>query len=243
MVSNMPTVLLIRHGRTTANASGVLAGRKPGIALDERGIEQVATTGTRLSAVPLRAVVSSPLDRCQQTAQAILDRQDNPPALRIEPQITECGYGSWQGKPLADLAKEPLWSVVQNQPSAVTFPDGESLRHMQARAVESIRRTDRAIAEQHGEHAVWAAVSHGDIIKSILADALGMHLDLFQRLNVDPASVSIINYGPRRPAVLSVNSAAGDLGWLARSAPAADAAVGGGAGQTAEGEHSSTATP
>jgi probable phosphomutase (TIGR03848 family) len=234
----MATVILVRHGRTTANATGILAGRTEGVRLDEVGDEQAAVAARRLAAVPLAAVVSSPLERCRQTAEAILAEQKRAqsgspaPALELDDGITECGYGDWTGRPLRELAEEPLWKVVQSQPSAVVFPGGESMAAMQARAVAAVRRRDAEIEAQHGPQAVWVAVSHGDIIKSLLADALGLHLDLFQRIGVGPASLSIVRYGPARPEVIATNTEAGDLSWL-RAAPAPDPAgapVGGGAG-------------
>jgi probable phosphomutase (TIGR03848 family) len=229
----MATVILVRHGRTTANATGLLAGRTPGVRLDEIGQNQATFTGSRLATVPLAGVVSSPLERCRQTAQLILDQQTGSPTTPVEDDLTECDYGDWQGRTLTDLSEEKLWPVVQSQPSAVTFPNGESMATMQARSVAAIRRHDAAFEAEHGPGAVWVAVSHGDIIKSILADAYGMHLDLFQRINVGPASVSIVRYGSSRPTVHATNTDAGDLSWLAASAPAADAPVGGGAGHPA----------
>ncbi|MRJ78297.1 MSMEG_4193 family putative phosphomutase [Aeromicrobium sp. SMF47] len=226
----MATVILVRHGRTTANASGVLAGRTAGVRLDETGRTQAARTGERLAVVPLVGVVTSPLERCRQTARAILQHQDGSPVTSVDKGITECDYGEWQGRALKDLAKEDLWKVVQGQPSAAVFPGGESLPAMQARSVAAIRRHDAAFEAEHGPGAVWAAVSHGDIIKAILADALGMHLDLFQRINVNPASVSIVRYGAARPDVVATNTDAGDLSWLRAAPPAEDAQVGGGAG-------------
>ena len=226
----MATVILVRHGRTTANTAGVLAGRADGIRLDEVGTTQATRTAERLAVVPLVTVVSSPLERCQQTARMIVDAQQGPLEIATEDQITEVDYGEWQGRALRDLAKEPLWSIVQTQPSAATFPGGESLAAMQTRSVAAIRRQDAAIEAEHGADAVWVAVSHGDVIKSVLADALGMHLDLFQRIQVAPASVSIIRYGSSRPVVHSTNTDSGDLSWLAKIAPATDAPVGGGAG-------------
>jgi len=234
-------VILVRHGRTTANTAGVLAGRTPRVRLDDVGVAQAARTAERLGVVPLAAVVTSPLERCRQTARAILKAQEGAPTARTERGITECDYGAWQGRSLRDLAKEPLWKVVQTQPSAATFPEGESLAAMQARSVSAVRRLDALHEAEHGPGAVWVAVSHGDIIKSVLADALGMHLDLFQRIQVDPASVSILRYTGARPYVLATNTHAGDLSWL-RPPPkkttrsrrkAADAAVGGGAGPPA----------
>jgi probable phosphomutase (TIGR03848 family) len=228
----MATVILVRHGRTTANATGILAGRAPGVDLDDTGREQADRTADRLAAVPLAAVVSSPLQRCWETAQRILDRQTGKPAQPVDPDLTECDYGQWQGRPLAELATEDLWKTVQAHPSAVVFPGGESMAGMQARAVAAIRRHDAAIEAEHGAGAVWVAVSHGDVIKSILADAYGMHLDLFQRIDVGPASVSIVRYGAGRPTVHATNTDAGDLSWLAASVGSGDAPVGGGAGHS-----------
>ncbi|WP_284978473.1 histidine phosphatase family protein [Arthrobacter sp. fls2-241-R2A-200] len=227
----MATLILVRHGRTTANASGLLAGRADGVSLDQVGREQAALTGDRLASVPVAGVVSSPLERCQETAQLILERQTGTPHAPVDPDLTECDYGQWQGRKLRDLATEELWPMVQTQPSAVVFPGGESMAGMQARSVAAIRRHDAAFEAANGRGAVWVAVSHGDVIKSILADALGMHLDLFQRINVSPASVSIVHYGASRPSVYAINTEAGDLSWLSNGMSSGDAAVGGGAGQ------------
>ncbi|MEO6826648.1 MAG: histidine phosphatase family protein [Microbacteriaceae bacterium] len=226
----MATVILVRHGRSTANTDGVLAGRAAGVRLDKVGRGQAARTAQRLAAIPLVGVISSPLERCRQTARIILDHQTGTPAAAIDRGITECDYGQWQGRNLSELANEELWSLVQTQPSAAAFPGGEALAAMQARSVAAIRGHDAAFQSQHGPGAVWAAVSHGDIIKSILADALGMHLDLFQRITVAPGSVSIVRYGASRPSVYSTNTDSGDLSWLNAIAPATDAPVGGGAG-------------
>ncbi len=240
----MATVILVRHGRTTANATSVLAGRLPGVKLDETGQEQAANTAARLGSLPLAAIVSSPLERCRQTAKTIMGAQAGPLTIATERGITECDYGDWQGRALKELAREKLWATVQTQPSAATFPGGESLGAMQARAVAAVRRHDAAVESSHGAGAVWVAVSHGDIIKSVLADALGMHLDLFQRINVDPASISIVRYTSHRPYVLATNTHAGDLSWLAprpgrRAKRAVDAAVGGGAGPDRSDDHPS----
>ncbi|RYB91783.1 MSMEG_4193 family putative phosphomutase [Nocardioides oleivorans] len=237
----MATLILVRHGRSSANTAGVLAGRTSGVHLDETGLEQAVAVGERLAGVRLAAAVTSPLERCRETAKEITSRQAESLRASVDKQLSECDYGEWQGRPIKELAKERLWKTVQAQPSAATFPGGESMRAMQDRAVAAVRRHDARIAAEHGDDAVWLAVSHGDPIKSILADALGTHLDLFQRIHVDPASVSIIRYTESRPFVVGTNTHAGDLSWLTppkkkgRSRRASgDAAVGGGAGpQTA----------
>jgi probable phosphomutase (TIGR03848 family) len=233
----MATVILVRHGRTTANATGVLAGRAPGVELDEVGHQQVIATGQRLGFVPIVALLTSPLQRCRQTARAIAEAQTTPMKLAVERRIVECDYGEWQGKDLKVLATHKLWPAIQSQPSSVTFPGGESLIAMSSRATQAIRENDASVTAEYGADAVWVAVSHGDVIKAIVADALGMHLDLFQRINIDPASITIVRYTAARPYALSVNTHAGDLSWLApptkkrkRRAPSTDAVLGGGAG-------------
>ncbi|MBA8795312.1 2,3-bisphosphoglycerate-dependent phosphoglycerate mutase [Friedmanniella endophytica] len=236
----MPTVLLVRHGRTTANATGVLAGRTPGVELDEVGRRQAEEAGRRTAELPVRAIVSSPLQRCRQTAQALLAARPAPCPTATEKGLIEAGYGDWTGKALKDLAKEKLWKTVQTQPSAVRFPGGESMTEMSARAVDAVHRWNATLAAEHGEDALWVAVSHGDVIKAILADALGMHLDAFQRIMVDPASISVVSYTDARPYVLRMNSTSADLAALlakpakktarSRRSPSADAAVGGGLG-------------
>lgn len=231
----MATVILVRHARSTANTSGVLAGRSAGVMLDDTGREQAARTGARLAAVPLVGVVSSPMERCRQTAAAVVEHQDAALVPLIEEGLTECDYGQWQGRTLTELAEEKLWTVVQRQPSAAVFPGGESLAAMQARAVAAVRRHDAAFEAEHGPDAVWAAVSHGDLIKAILADALGTHLDMFQRIHVNPASVSIVRYGTTRTDVVATNTDGGDLSWLRSPTASGDAPVGGGAGHATAG--------
>jgi probable phosphomutase (TIGR03848 family) len=233
----MATVILLRHGRTSANASGTLAGRTRGVHLDDLGRTQADRAAERLAVVPLAELVSSPLERCKETAKVVASRQPGRPPVHSDRALTECDYGEWQGRKLRELAKLALWKTVQTNPSAATFPGGESLPQMQARAVDAVRRRDAAVASSHGADAVWVAVSHGDVIKSVIADALGMHLDLFQRIQVDPASISVIRYTEARPYVLATNTHEGDLSWLAPkpvgkgAKKAADgAAVGGGAG-------------
>ncbi len=228
----MATVLLVRHG-LTALTGPVLTGRTAGVDLDDRGREQAEALGARLRDVPLAAVVSSPLERCQQTADAVVAGRDV--ALKTDDRLLECGYGDWTGRELKVLAKDPLWKVVQNHPSAVTFPGeaGESLRQVQNRAVDAVRDWNT----QLGSDAIWLACSHGDVIKSVVADALGMHLDMFQRIVIDPCSVTVIHYSEQRPFVVRLNDTSGSLAGLVptpgkgrRRHRSGDAAIGGGAG-------------
>jgi probable phosphomutase (TIGR03848 family) len=237
----MATVLLLRHG-LTAMTGPVLAGRTPGVHLDDRGKKQAEAVADRLSSLKLSAVVTSPLERCAETAKAALTAQrraGHRPLVKTDRRLLECDYGDWTGKQIKTLAKDPLWRIVQAQPSAATFPNGESMSAMGARAVQAVRTLDQHYSSTLGEDAVWVACSHGDVIKAILADALGMHLDLFQRIVVDPCSVSAIRYTEGRPFVLTQNDTGGELARLAppkpakgsrRRARAAEATVGGGAG-------------
>jgi probable phosphomutase (TIGR03848 family) len=232
------TVLLVRHGLTPLTGP-VLAGHTPGVHLDERGRAQAAAVAERLRPVPLTAIVSSPLERCVETAGAVAAAR-NGLVPQLDDRLVEVRYGDWTGRPLRELAREPLWKVVQQHPSAAVFPgpEGESLASTQARAVAAVRDWNARL----GPDATWLACSHGDVIKALLADALGLHLDLFQRIVVDPCSVSVVSYLPSRPFVIRMNDTGGDVAALlppkrqrrSRRAkpPEGDAAIGGGAGGT-----------
>ncbi|MBB5953543.1 putative phosphomutase (TIGR03848 family) [Saccharothrix tamanrassetensis] len=228
----MATVILLRHARSTANGSGVLAGRQAGVGLAERGVEQAGALVRRLAGVPVQAVVTSPLERCRQTLAPLL--ADRGLEAVVEPELAEVEYGEWTGREIKDLLDEPLWQVVQQHPSAAVFPGGEGLAAVQARAVAAIRAHDARISEEFGPRAVWLACSHGDVIKALLADALGVHLDGFQRIVVDPASLSVVQYTRTRPFVLRVNDNGGDLSGVVppqqektEAPPSSDAVVGG----------------
>jgi len=243
-VAPVPICLLVRHGRTTANASGTLAGWTGGVGLDDTGRSQVLALGKRLSELPVKVMVSSPLQRCVETASLLADALGALTVDTVE-DLGECRYGAWTGGALKDLAREPLWRIVQDQPSAARFPDseefpGESIAEMQLRAIRAIRATDAAVARDHGPDALWVAVSHGDVIKSILSDAAGAHLDQFQRIYVDPASLSVVRYTDRRPFVIRVNDAGTDLaGLVPPPPPPAEATE---AGEAAEGEPAANAS-
>ncbi|MEH0632528.1 MSMEG_4193 family putative phosphomutase [Streptomyces bottropensis] len=226
----MPTLILVRHGRSTANTEGVLAGWTPGIALDERGAAQAAALPGRLEGLPIAEIVTSPLQRCQETIRPLLDAR---PGLspHTDDRIGECHYGDWSGRKLAELMDEPLMQVVQTYPTAAEFPGGESMRAMQHRAAEAVREWNARVEREHGADAVYVMCSHGDIIKSLVADALGLHLDLFQRISVEPCSITAIRYTRLRPFLVRLGDT-GDFASLAphEQPPSGDATVGGGAG-------------
>lgn len=217
----------------------MLAGWTPGVHLDERGREQAAALARRLAPVPLASVVSSPLERCEETARAIVSGSDGARIVTDE-RLGECRYGDWTGQRLDKLAKERLWQVVQTHPSAATFPGegGESLRDTQHRAVSAIRDWNQRL----GDQATYLVCTHGDVIKAVVADALGMHLDLFQRIQVDPCSLTVIRYTDLRPFVVRLNDTGGAVEefvgadtaqrrrWFRRGRRGSDAPVGGGSG-------------
>ena len=226
----MTTVVLVRHGLTKLTGP-VLAGWTPGLHLDERGEKQAAAVAERLRDVPFAAIVSSPLDRCLDTAAAIAGGRDL--QVQEDERLGECRYGDWTGRPLKELAKDPLWKVVQNHPSAVVFPgpEGEPLRETQNRAVAAVRDWNARL----GPDATWLACSHGDVIKSIVADAMGLHLDQFQRIMADPCSLTVIRYTEMRPFVMRTNDTGGGVTDLLPPKKksrrrSSDAFVGGGTG-------------
>ncbi|MGP0028633.1 MAG: MSMEG_4193 family putative phosphomutase [Streptosporangiaceae bacterium] len=233
----MTTVLLVRHGLTAATGHA-LAGWTPGIPLDDRGRAQAQAVGERLARLPLDAIISSPLERCRETAGIIAAaRADQDREIRTDERLGECRYGDWTGRPLRKLAKEPLWRVVQAHPSAVRFPgpDGESMLDTQHRAVAAVREWNAVL----GARATYLICSHGDVIKGIIADCLGLHLDLSQRIQADPCSLTVIRYTALRPFLVRMNDVGGGIEDLMPRTPdrsgesrrdESDAVVGGGAG-------------
>jgi len=207
-------VLFIRHG-TTPTTGQVLPGRAPGLHLAEAGKTQAThvagrlkawAVGTAKGAPTITAVYTSPLERARETAAPIAAAL----GMRAKPArgLLECDFGEWTGAQLKELSRLPAWTTVQHHPSGFRFPGGESFAGMQARMVETVAR----LCERHrGETVV--AVSHADPIKAATADALGTHLDLFQRIVVSPGSVTAVSYGAAGPTVLAVNST-GELSEL-----------------------------
>ncbi len=206
----MAICLLARHGHSTANAAGILSGRATGVTLTERGRAEVDALGTALAELPLVGVHTSPLERCRETAEAVRARHSTPLEVTEAPGLVEVGYGGWTNRPLKELAAEPLWSAVQRDPASVVFPASddhasEGIAAMAARVLAAVRAIDAEVEAAHGVNAVWLAVSHGDPIKSVLADAAGASLGEFQRFVVEPAGVVAIRYTAERTFVLGHN--------------------------------------
>ncbi|MCM6772465.1 MSMEG_4193 family putative phosphomutase [Nocardia sp. CDC159] len=206
------TVILLRHGVSASNTARTLAGRSPGVDLTDRGREQAQAVAARLGALPIEHIVASPLLRCQRTIAPLADKLGLRP--QVEEALAEVDYGDWTGRTLDELVKEPLWKVVQRHASAAVFPGGEGLAQVQHRAVAAVRAHDARLGEQHGRDVLWVACSHGDVIKAVLADAFGVHLDGFQRIVVEPASISVVRYTPTAPYVWRVNDTGADLSAL-----------------------------
>lgn len=203
---------MVRHGQTPTTGS-ILPGRAPGLNLADAGITQAEAVAERLGELKrVDAVYASPLERTRQTAKPIARACGL--RVRVEKGLLECDFGEWTGRSLKELAKLPEWSTVQRYPSGFRFPAGESFPEMQVRMVSALAR----LAERH-IGGVVVAVSHADTIKAAVADALGTHLDLFQRISISPCSASVVSYGPGGPMVLAVNSLSGALAGTKTTTP------------------------
>jgi probable phosphoglycerate mutase len=223
-------VVLIRHAHSQANLAGVLSGRRPNVHLSKDGIEQAKDLARRLGDFKPHEIRISPMERCLETISPWLDKSNgskaNIPKPIIDHGLTEVDYGDWSGKKLSVLSRNKLWLVVQNTPSQMYFPKGEGILEMQTRALQSIHNSIDRKAK-----APLVIVSHGDVIKSIVAACLGMHIDEFQRIIIDPASISIIDFSLAKPRVLLLNdgrSVVTDL-LIAKKRPAN--LLGGGSGK------------
>lgn len=212
----MSRVLLVRHASNDW-VGDRLAGWTAGVHLNARGHAEAAALAARLAGERIDAVYASPLDRTQETAAYLAAPRGL--AVQVDEGLGEVRFGDWTGRKLAELRQEALWSAVQSRPSVTRFPGGETLGEVQARAVAAVE----AILARHEAEAGLALVSHADVIKTLLAYYAGVHLDLFQRLDVAPASVSLLELGAEGPRVLVVNH--GDA-LPARPAPADPAAAG-----------------
>lgn len=223
-------VVLIRHAHSEANAKGVLSGRIAGISLSEAGLLQAQNLITRLGALRVAQLRISPLERCAQTISPwwqSVGQETNPSVELVEDEnLIEVDYGKWSGKKLSVLSMNKLWKVVQNNPSAMYFPSGEGLAAMQERAMRAIYG-----CLESKKRGASVLVSHGDVIKSMVASVLGMHLDDFQRIVIDPASVTIIDFSIDKPRLILLNDSRSDLESFINAPYRKRNLLGGGAGK------------
>ena len=223
-------LVLIRHAHSEANAAGILSGRLPNVHLSTKGLEQAKALSNRLGRFPISQLRISPMERCFETIQPWINDhvilRDSAFEPVIDPELTEVDYGSWSGRKLSVLSKNKLWRTVQESPSRMYFPAGEGIAQMQARAMSSVH--EMVAAKKKGAAVI---VSHGDVIKSIIASALGMHLDEFQRIIIDPASVSILEYSEVKARVLLLNDSRAVVTDLLVAAPRKKNLLGGGSGK------------
>lgn len=189
-MNQMTEIYLIRHGRSIANTKGILAGRLPKIELDEIGISQARALGQNLASIDLREIYSSPLERCMATAASIMEQNQKIKKMHVADEFVECDYGKWSGKKISKLSLLPLWKVIQKTPSQVVFPDGEAMVQMSSRATDGLMK----LLNSKKSSRKIAIVSHADVIKALIAFAMGLHLDNFQKLIIDPASISKLSW-------------------------------------------------
>lgn len=194
----MTTFFFVRHG-VTSHTGHKLSGWMPDIPLNDEGRRQAEAAADHLSGVSFKAVYSSPIDRCYETAKIVAARH----SLKVlkDDALGEVDYGKWTDRSLRSLMRTKLWTTVQRWPAAMRFPEGETLRGVQARAVDAIED----LKEAHPKGSV-CCVSHGDVIKLVLAHYLGVHIDLYQRIVVGPASTSVVSLGEFGPMILALNA-------------------------------------
>lgn len=221
-------IVLIRHAHSQANAKGILSGRLPNVKLSEKGLVQSVELAKRLGNFPVKQIRISPMGRCRETLEPWLNTlpQSKTDLVIQDEMLNEVDYGSWSGKKLASLSQLKLWKTVQEKPSAMYFPQGEGLAHMQQRAMQAVHESISA----KGKGAA-VLVSHGDVIKAIVCSALGMHLDDFQRIVIDPASVTILEFSTNQPRLTLLNDSRSQLNELLNSPKRQKNLLGGGSGK------------
>ena len=186
----MAIIILVRHGENEWVKEHKLAGWIEGVHLNENGKRQATEAAVRLSHLPIKALYSSPVTRCVETAEYISEKIGLP--IETLPEVGEVKYGEWEGEKIEELAKLPEWHVVQYAPSRHAFPSGETMREVQFRVINALE----SLAEKHSEEMI-VVCSHADLIKLVLAHYLGTHIDLFQRIVISPASASVLMLGKK----------------------------------------------
>ena len=221
-------MILLRHAHSVANEKGVLAGRAPGISLSKKGHLQANELKLRLGNVKFKNIRVSPLERCLLTLGPWLDKQKLTDSdFVLDSGLTEVDYGDWTGKKLSSLALKKEWRVVQKTPSKMVFPQGESLSDVQKRARRSLMK-----AIKEGQGGISLIVSHGDVIKSLIADCLELELDKFQKIVIDPASISVLDYSKNGFRLLHLNDSSTHFDFLSKKSRSTKTLLGGGSGRT-----------
>lgn len=224
---SMSRLVFLRHAHSTANDQGVLSGRLPGISLSKSGLVQADSLIERIGASSFDEILVSPMERCSQTIRPWLQSKYSRGVgeYRIEDKLTEVDYGLWSGRKLSRLSKDPLWKVIQTTPSKVTFPDGERIKAAQKRALSSIHEV-----HTRKKSGSYLFVSHGDIIKSVIASLIGLPLDSFQNLIVNPASLTVIDFDGSSGRLLSYNDTLSCISPLLSTKKVGKTLIGGGSG-------------
>jgi probable phosphoglycerate mutase len=201
----MTMILLIRHGENEYVAKGRLAGRLPGVHLNENGKKQAEAIAQALASAPIKAIYSSPMERCMETAQPLAAALD----LDVMPRdgLLEVDFGDWQDKTLKQLRRRKLWKIVQGNPARMQFPGGETFANAQQRIVQELE----SLVQAHSSKELIACFSHSDLIKLALSYYLGQPIDLFQRIMITPASVSTLHLGEMGAQVININHNAANL--------------------------------
>jgi probable phosphomutase (TIGR03848 family) len=225
----MTRILLIRHAHSVANDRGILAGRSSGVVLTDHGKKEAIELATRLQGISVASIHISPIERCHLTMAPFLAAvaKAKRPKVLVTEDLSEVDYGKWTGKKLSSLYRHKLWKTVQNRPSAMYFPEGEGLANVQVRAMRALHKAAATPGNQ-------ILVSHGDVIKSIVAAVLGTHLDNFQKIVIDPASVTVLDFDGTDFRVITLNSTTADIADLvpAKKKSTGKALLGGGSGSS-----------
>jgi probable phosphomutase (TIGR03848 family) len=225
-------IILLRHAHSIANESGILAGQLSGISLSKKGATQAQNLIERIGAVAFDSIRMSPMQRCQETLAPWLESKNSSGLKKflLDENLIEMNYGLWSGRKLSSLAKEPLWKLIQQSPSKVKFPDGERMTSMQKRSLASIESA--LLEKSKGTHLF---VSHGDVIKAVVAGLLKLKLDNFQSLVIDPASITMLDYDGKSARLTLFNDQLTRLEDLLSVSRPKKMLLGGGAGAAKRG--------
>jgi len=218
-------LVFLRHAHSSANDAGILSGQLPGVSLSTKGKKQATQLVERIGSSNFDSVRISPLQRCEETITPWLNSKYSKGIknYQIDDALIEMDYGSWSGRKLSSLSREKLWKEIQNRPSTVQFPQGERMRAMQKRALSSVFASIEE--KKNGTHLF---VSHGDVLKAIVASLLKMKLDDFQSLVIDPASLTVIDFDGEKSRLLAFNDSHSPLAPMTSMEKSTKALIGGG---------------